>query len=235
MIKLKPSRRAALVALIAGAGVFGIATAVQASIPDAVGVVHGCYNTSLARGNPMGTVRVIDTTKDGGNCASWESSIAWNVKGPTGPQGLQGLQGSKGDKGDRGDVGLTGQAGTAGTNGTNGANGANGANGVSGYEIVTQDQTFRVPDFSGSVRAACPAGKHVLGGGAELTDSNGRLAPELTGGGPILGGVDWEATVSATFSQAQDEALDDGDDFFTNVGDLLATVRVWAICATVSP
>ncbi len=231
MIKLKPSRRAALVTLIAGAGLFGIAAAVQASIPDAVGVVHSCYNTSLAHGNPIGAVRVIDTSKDGGNCASWESSITWNVKGPTGPQGLQGLQGSKGDKGDkgdRGDVGFAGQAGTAGTNGTNGTNG------VSGYEIVTQDETFRVPDFSGSVRAACPAGKHVLGGGAELTDSNGRLAPELTGGGPILGGVDWEATVSATFSQAQDEALDDGDDFFTNVGDLLATVRVWAICATVS-
>ena len=32
-----------LVALVVGGAVFGIATAVQASIPDASGVIHGCY------------------------------------------------------------------------------------------------------------------------------------------------------------------------------------------------
>jgi hypothetical protein len=233
MIKLKPSRRVALVALIAGAGLFGIATAVQASIPDAAGVIHGCYNTSLAHGNPIGAVRVIDTAKDGGNCSSGESSLNWNVKGITGPQGAQGPQGSKGDKGDKGDAGLAGPAGTAGTNGTNGSNGSNGSNGVSGYQIVTQDATFSVPDIGGSVRAACPAGKHVLGGGAEITDAS-RFAPELTGSGPILGGIDWEATVGANLAPLQDEAADDGVDFFTTHGELVATVRVWAICASVT-
>ena len=44
-----------------GWAVFGIASAVQASIPDASGVIHGCYNTSLAHGNPTGALRVIDT------------------------------------------------------------------------------------------------------------------------------------------------------------------------------
>ena len=33
-------------ALGVAGGVFGIATAVQASIPDASGVIHGCYNTA---------------------------------------------------------------------------------------------------------------------------------------------------------------------------------------------
>jgi hypothetical protein len=232
MIELRQYRRATLVVLIAGAGLFGIASAVQAGIPDAIGVIHGCYNTSLARGNPIGAVRVVDTAKDGGNCASWESPLNWNVKGITGSQGAQGVEGPQGPKGDQGDRGGAGPAGTNGTNGSNGANGTNGTNGVSGYQIVTQDETFRVPNFGGSVRAACPSGKHVLGGGAELTESNSDLAPVLTGGGPILGGIDWEATVSATFSQAQDEAADNGDDFFTTTDELVATVRVWAICAT---
>ena len=43
-----------VVGLAVGGAVFGIATAVQASIPDASGVIHGCYNTSLAHGNPTG-------------------------------------------------------------------------------------------------------------------------------------------------------------------------------------
>ena len=41
--------RRLLVALAVGGAVFGIATAVQASIPDASGVIHGCYAKA---GNP---------------------------------------------------------------------------------------------------------------------------------------------------------------------------------------
>jgi len=173
---------------------------------------------------------VIDTSKIGGACASGESPLNWNVKGPTGPQGVQGVQGPQGVKGDKGDPGTTGSSGAAGTNGTNDTNGTDG---ISGYEIVTQDQTFNVPDYGASVRAACPAGKHVLGGGAEITDSS-RFAPELTGSGPILGGIDWEAKVGANLAPLQDEADDDGVDFFVNAGELVATIRVWAICAKTS-
>jgi hypothetical protein len=46
--------RRLLLAVVVAPGVFGIATAVQASIPDASGVIHGCYNTSVAHGNPTG-------------------------------------------------------------------------------------------------------------------------------------------------------------------------------------
>ena len=79
-----------LLALAIGGAVFGIATAVQASIPDANGVIHGCYNTSLAHGNPIGGLRVIDTAKLNGNCASWETPLNWNQRGVTGPTGVGG-------------------------------------------------------------------------------------------------------------------------------------------------
>jgi hypothetical protein len=83
-----------LVAAAVGGVLFGVATAVQASIPDSSGVIHGCYNTSLAHGSPTGALRVIDTAKVNGNCAAWEAPLNWNqagatgARGPTGPVGL---------------------------------------------------------------------------------------------------------------------------------------------------
>jgi hypothetical protein len=95
-------RRLVLAFAIAGA-TFGIASAVQASIPDAKGVIHGCYNTSLAHGNPLGALRAIDTATVNGNCASWEAPLDWNQRGVTGPTGA------------RGPTGPTGAAGPPGT------------------------------------------------------------------------------------------------------------------------
>jgi hypothetical protein len=59
---------------VAGAA-FGVATAVQASIPDSNAIVHSCYNTSLAHGNPIGAMRAIDTSTASGNCAPWEGAV----------------------------------------------------------------------------------------------------------------------------------------------------------------
>ena len=61
---------------IAGA-VFGVATAVQASIPDSSGVAHGCYfvPNKLTKTPPRpGALRVIDTDK-GQSCAVDEQAI----------------------------------------------------------------------------------------------------------------------------------------------------------------
>jgi hypothetical protein len=80
---------------VAGA-TFGIASAVQASIPDASGVIHGCYNASLAHGNPTGALRVIDTGAANGNCAGWEKPLNWNQRGATGPTGVAGPTGPTG-------------------------------------------------------------------------------------------------------------------------------------------
>jgi hypothetical protein len=101
----------ALLALAVGAGVFGIATAVQASIPDAQGVIHGCYSTSLAHGSPTGALRVIDTAKLNGNCASWETALNWNQTGPRGPTGARGPTGPKGATGAKGPTGAKGATG----------------------------------------------------------------------------------------------------------------------------
>lgn len=64
-----------LVALGVAGACFGIATAVQASIPDSAGIVHSCYNTSRAHGTPTGAMRAIDTDRIDGNCASWEGAV----------------------------------------------------------------------------------------------------------------------------------------------------------------
>ena len=47
-----------LLALAVGGALFGIASAVQASIPDSGGVIHGCYQRN------GGTLRVIDSSAD---------------------------------------------------------------------------------------------------------------------------------------------------------------------------
>jgi hypothetical protein len=59
-----------------------------ASIPDANGVVHGCYKKS------GGMLRVIDSAAD--QCDKSETPLTWNQ---TGPQGLQGPPGPPGSQG----------------------------------------------------------------------------------------------------------------------------------------
>jgi hypothetical protein len=105
-----------LLALGVSGAVFGIATAVQASIPDASGVIHGCYNASLAHGSPVGGLRVIDTAKVNGNCASWEAPLNWNATGVTGPTGAEGATGPTGATGpsDGWSAGVSGTVPTGG-------------------------------------------------------------------------------------------------------------------------
>jgi len=122
-----------VLALAVGGAVFGIATAVQASIPDASGVIHGCYNASLAHGSPTGALRVVDTSKPGGVCASWEVSLNWNANGVTGAKGATGARGPTGPKGPTGAKGPTGVQGSTGATGATGAAGPTGANGPSAF------------------------------------------------------------------------------------------------------
>lgn len=116
----------------------------QASIPDSSGVIHGCYNTSLAHGSPVGTLRVIDTSKPSGVCAPWEASLNWNqtgltgargvtgARGPTGPTGARGPTGAKGATGAKGGTGAKGPTGSRGPTGAKGATGAKGSTGANG-------------------------------------------------------------------------------------------------------
>jgi hypothetical protein len=200
----------ATVALI-GAGV------AYATIPGSDGVIHSCYN---AGSNPSGQLRVIDPAS-GATCAKNERALNFNQTGPKGDPGIPGTPGSNGTNGTNG---------RDGTDGANGANGTNGTNGVSGYEVVSSSGD--ISSDPGSLTATCPAGKHVLGGGAELSNfTNGGNGAAVTGGRPLVGNVGWEATTERVFTWQADDAFDRGNDYFLTVGPYV-TMQVWAICAT---
>ena len=95
-----------------GVGAVIAAGIVSATIPDATGVIHGCYTKST------GTIRVIDDAVT--KCKQGETALNWNVQGPIGPVG------PTGPKGDRGDQGIPGPAGAAGPAGPDGAPGPGG-------------------------------------------------------------------------------------------------------------
>ena len=84
-----------VLALAVGGAVFGIATAVQADIPDN-GVIHGCY------GRPgttyKGQLRVRDVSQ-GEQCRFYENPLDWNQSGVTGPTGATGPTGPTGPAG----------------------------------------------------------------------------------------------------------------------------------------
>jgi hypothetical protein len=54
----------------------------RATIPDARGVIHGCYSTRT------GALRVVGT---GATCSASEASLTWNQTGPKGPAGASGV------------------------------------------------------------------------------------------------------------------------------------------------
>ncbi len=80
---------------------FGIASAVQASIPDSQGVIHGCYFKGSSQLERQGALRVIDTGK-GQACRSDELAIAWTQHGATGATGPTGATGATGPTGPTG-------------------------------------------------------------------------------------------------------------------------------------
>jgi len=136
-----------------------------AAIPDASGVINGCYSGG------QGQLRVIDTGK-GESCKNNETAISWNQKGvkgdtgatgasgatgatgspgPAGPQGPTGPEGQKGDKGDPGEKGDTGDPGPQGVQGIQGIQGDKGdkgdpgADGEDGGGLDSLDQLDGLP------------------------------------------------------------------------------------------
>jgi hypothetical protein len=81
-----------LLAIAAGGALFGIASAVQADIPDS-GVIHGCYGKA---GTPYkGELRVRDASQ-GEQCRVYENPLDWNQTGETGATGPSGPTGPAG-------------------------------------------------------------------------------------------------------------------------------------------
>jgi hypothetical protein len=93
--------------------VFGIATAVQADIPDS-GVIHGCYGKP---GTPQkGQLRVRDASK-GEGCRYYENKLDWNAAGVTEATAATGPTGPTGPKGATGPAGLTEAVGATSSSG----------------------------------------------------------------------------------------------------------------------
>jgi hypothetical protein len=103
-----------LLALVVGGGVFAIASAVYADVPDG-GVIHGCLKSN-------GDISVIDTSA-GATCRATETSLNWNQTGPAGATGATGPTGSTGQNGTNG---TNGNDGTSATTSTGAASCANG-------------------------------------------------------------------------------------------------------------
>jgi hypothetical protein len=188
-----------VVALAVGGAVFGIATAVQASIPDASGVIHGCYGKP---GTPQkGELRVIDTGT-GEACRYYENPLSWNQRGVTGPTGARGQTGPTGPKG------FTGPTGSSGATGATGPSGS--SHGYSASATTFVPLTFCVPStfpcyttFDQVVAvSSLPAGNYLVSGtvygnfSSCSPCSNGFASCELVANGsplitaPDMSGVD---------------------------------------------
>ncbi len=75
---------------IAAAALFAVAGGLAyAAIPDAAGVIHGCYRTSTD--DQKGQLRVVESEA---NCRSNESPTQWNVTGAQGEAGEDGADGT---------------------------------------------------------------------------------------------------------------------------------------------
>jgi hypothetical protein len=83
--------------LAVGFAIVGTAVAV-AAIPDAGGVIHGCYDK-------MGALRVINAPS--ASCSTKETAISWNQTGPAGAKGPAGAPGPAGATGAPGVSGYT--------------------------------------------------------------------------------------------------------------------------------
>ncbi len=136
--------RRVLVALVVGAALFGVASAVQASIPGPNQLIHGCYSARGAKATGGTALNIINSTK--ASCGRTMRPIAWNQRGPRGVKGPTGPIGSKGVRG---------------------ATGPTGPTGISGRQIVrvsVQDP----PNTTTTAQAQCPTGEKVLGGAASV-------------------------------------------------------------------
>jgi hypothetical protein len=147
------SRNVALRVLAAMVVVGVVAGVAYAQIPDANGLIHGCY------GKSGGALRVVD---EGQSCKSGEWSLSWNQKGQTGATGPAGAQGPAGPAGAQGPAGPAGATGPAGPKGDPGAKGDTGATGPAGPAGAKGDTGATGPagpaGAKGDIGATGPAG-----------------------------------------------------------------------------
>lgn len=144
--------------------------------------------------------------------------------GAQGPQGIQGIQGEKGEtgaqgpqgiQGEKGETGATGATGPIRPQGPQGIQGVQGPTGLSGWVRVTGTEQVVAVGTSKTLMVACPAGKSVLGGGFENTDTKG-TSNTVLGSYPYNQST-WAVTI---FSPSNTTSF---------------TIKPYAICATLTP
>ena len=82
------ARRNVVAYLALGVALGAAGGVAYSSIPDAQGVIHGCY------ADTRGALRVIDSPSD--VCEPTETALDWNQQGQPGPTGHTGLPGPAG-------------------------------------------------------------------------------------------------------------------------------------------
>jgi hypothetical protein len=156
--------RKLIVVLVAAGAAFGIATAVQAAVPDAQGVIHGCYDTN------NGNLRVVDPSSS--KCKNNETGLNWNQKGPTGAAGAQGPGGPPGPPGPQGPQGTIGDLGPTGPTGATGDQGPTGPAGPSDAWFAVGDPTVVSNSETVLAQMTLPAGSYTLTASIGVTEPN---------------------------------------------------------------
>lgn len=250
------ARRLVRAGLAASLLSLALGTNAFASVPDAGGVIHGCYLKTI------GVLRAVDTDK-GQRCLQSETALTWNQTGPTGPKGDPGPTGPQGAKGDTGaagavgpqgapgPTGAAGPAGQAGPQGPKGDTGDPGPQGVPG-QAGPQGPTGPTgpqgdPGPQGAQGDPGPAGSpglsnyHVLVSDDRYVDNFGRFAltKYCPAGQVVLGGGVQDVTQWNGFVVNQSYPLADGSGWFVTVTNTGAyaeteTMREYIICANVS-
>lgn len=156
MRKLGINRRFVRLGLLIGV-LFALAGGIAyATIPDANGVIHGCYTNQAVQGQHA--LWVADST-----CPAGSTALPWNQQGRRGPTGPAGARGATGPAGPRGGAGPTGPGGPQGWRGATGPQGPNGARGATGPGGPEGQRGDRGPTG--------PAGPPGGGGGLPSLDS----------------------------------------------------------------
>ena len=126
--------RSYLLGVGVAAAVMGVGGVAYATIPDASGLLTGCYAKSGREnqgGLPAGSLRLIDPSLRQ-KCKPSEKKVTWNQTGQAGPAGAKGDPGPAGPAGAVGAQGPAGPAGPAGAAGPTGPAGPAGAKGDPG-------------------------------------------------------------------------------------------------------
>ena len=163
--RLVPRVRRPVVALLVATSLLASVGVAYATIPDSSGVIHACYTRS------GGALYVIDDSVT--TCSSKQTSLNWNVQGPTGPQGPQGPAGPTGPQGPAGPQGPQGPAGPSGTSHAYSATGGLVAYGTAPVKVAS---------------LSLPAGTYLVWATGTVQDANTSTGHDcvLSSGGSTL-------------------------------------------------